>query len=319
MSKPRSRKRIAQILGIVRVALAILIVVAVVNIVRILMDYNKSDTLYKDTSSKYTSTTYDINEIYETAQSSEDVAGLSEETGIAESSITPTDDEMADSSSEVTSPAPSMPWYQMISVDLESLQAVNSDIIGWIYFENEEISYPILYSGDNDTYLYTSYTGQSMSAGSIFLERTNSPDFTDRHTIIYGHNMKNLSMFGRLRYYRQSGYYSSHKYFQIITNGARYRYQIVAYKEVLETDSLYTTYFASDEAYAQFINEQILAGPSIGLSEYTSAIEAMQTNLAHRVQGGGDATTLPRIVTLSTCTTTGKRFTVSAVRVDVAN
>ena len=89
-------------------------------------------------------------------------------------------------------------WYDDISVDFASLKQQNPDVVGWIYFENEDISYPVMYSGDDDYYLRKTFDRQHATAGSIFLEGNNNTDFNDCHTIIYGHNMKNLSMFGKL-------------------------------------------------------------------------------------------------------------------------
>lgn len=131
-------------------------------------------------------------------------------------------------------------WYEMVAVDLEELQKENSDIVGWLYFEAEEISYPILYSGDNETYLHTAYNKKTAAAGSIFLDGNNAPDFSDHYNIIYGHNMKDLSMFGRLKFYRtKEDYYETHKYFQIIIKDRYDRYCITEYKEVAASDAVY--------------------------------------------------------------------------------
>lgn len=97
---------------------------------------------------------------------------------------------------------PKGPWYELATVDIKGLQKKYSDIVGWIFFEDGLISYPVMQADDNDKYLYTTYNGRESKAGSIFMETTHSGDFSDTHTIIYGHNMKNLSMFGRLKHYK---------------------------------------------------------------------------------------------------------------------
>lgn len=95
-------------------------------------------------------------------------------------------------------------WYTDVDVKLEELQQVNADIIGWIRFDNlEQLSYPVLYSGDDEKYLRTDIYGNQTIAGCIFMEGMNTPDFQDYHTILYGHNMKNLSMFGSLKNIKQ--------------------------------------------------------------------------------------------------------------------
>ena len=114
------------------------------------------------------------------------------------------------------------PWYDDIDIDFAGLRSENPDVVGWIYFENEDISYPVMYSGDNSYYLRKTFKREHATAGSIFLEGSNKTDFSDCHTIIYGHNMKNLSMFGKLKYYnRDENYYDSHQYFQILVDGKK--------------------------------------------------------------------------------------------------
>lgn len=191
-----------------------------------------------------------------------------------------------------------VPWYESVSVDLASLQEKNPDVKGWIYFENEDISYPVLYSGDDETYLRRTMDKKSATAGSIFIEGKNNPDFEDSHTLIYGHNMRNLSMFGKLKYYKDdSEYYADHMYFQIIKNDAVYRYQIFAYEDVSADSYIYAVPYGPTDDFAQFISR-------IYESSYRDT--------------GVVATKEDKIITLSTCGTTSGdgRFVVHAVRVD---
>ena len=117
-------------------------------------------------------------------------------------------------------------WYTDVDVKLEELQQVNADIIGWIRFDNlEQLSYPVLYSGDDEKYLRTDIYGNQTIAGCIFMEGMNTPDFQDYHTILYGHNMKNGSMFAQLKKFSQnSDIYNQSKYFWIFTPEKNYRY-----------------------------------------------------------------------------------------------
>ena len=187
-------------------------------------------------------------------------------------------------------------WYEKKTVDFATLQKQNPDIVGWIFFENEQISYPLLYSGDDVTYLYHAADKSRNGAGSIFVEGANHPDFEDCHTIIYGHNMKDLSMFGRLRYYRQTGgYYKKHAFFQILTKDRKYRYQIFAYGQVDADSWVYRVPYASDDVFGEFIQE-LYANSMMDTGVY-----ADQTD---------------KIITLSTCAQTGKRFVIHAVCVD---
>lgn len=189
-------------------------------------------------------------------------------------------------------------WYNDISVDFDELSSVNKDIAGWIYFENNDISYPVMYSGDDETYLRKSFDGTKSIAGSIFMEGINNPEFTDGNTIIYGHNMRNLSMFGLLKkYIRDDKYYDSNKYFQIITPNCAYRYLIFAYETVDEDSGIYQISFNNDSDFESYID----------------TIRTMSEKKTDVDVQSGD-----KIVTLSTCSTisSDKRFVVHAVRVD---
>lgn len=186
-------------------------------------------------------------------------------------------------------------WYRDVDIDFENLQELNSDIIGWIRFDNiEQLSYPVLFSGDDETYLRTDIYGNSTIAGCIFMEGMNQPDFNDYHTILYGHNMKNLSMFGSLKKYKTEDFYEGHQFFTIYTADMAYRYQIFSYRDVPETDDIYTVGFAPDETFQKLIDIMVQK------SYYDTGV---------------DVTKDDHIITLSTCSTTGKRFVVHAVRI----
>ncbi len=140
-------------------------------------------------------------------------------------------------------------WWSKATVDLDGLATQNSDIVGWIFFENEKISYPILYSGDNTKYLHTTYTGETAKAGSIFLDGESTPDFSDLHSLLYGHNMRDLSMFGRLKYYKTNkDYFDSHQYFQVFTSDKVYRYKVFAYEDVSDNNDIYYAYGADQDS-----------------------------------------------------------------------
>ena len=189
------------------------------------------------------------------------------------------------------------PWYELAKVDIKGLQEQNPDVCGYILFENEDISYPVLHASDNDYYLHRTLEKTEAKAGSIFMECANDSDFEDSHTIIYGHNMKNLSMFGKLRYYRtDKDYYDDHQYFQIFVDDAVYRYQVYAYKVVEDGAYIYTTYYDGSDEFAEFANK-------IGAdSSRDTGIEINPDD---------------KIITLSTCTGNDEeRFVVTAVRVD---
>ncbi len=143
------------------------------------------------------------------------------------------------------------------SVDLASLQAVNPDIKGWIYIEGTNISYPLLWSGNDDTYLRHTYTGSYSVLGSILIWEQNRPDLSDKNTLIFGHNTWNGQMFGDLKKYQQQSFYEAHPTVYIITADGTRKYSIVsAYKTTTASD-IYTSSFVDDAQYASWLKDKI--------------------------------------------------------------
>ncbi|MEA5011189.1 MAG: class B sortase [Angelakisella sp.] len=94
-------------------------------------------------------------------------------------------------------------------VDFTSLEKINPDIVGWIGAKDTEINYPVVKGKDNDHYLNYMFNGERNKLGSIFMDYRNSSNFSDKNTIIYGHNMKDGSMFSPLTNYKNQQYYNS--------------------------------------------------------------------------------------------------------------
>lgn len=186
-----------------------------------------------------------------------------------------------------------------IEVDFDKLKSVNEDVVGWIYVDAlPNISYPIVKGKDNQTYLHQTYEKNYNFAGTIFVDYENSGDFSDCNTLVYGHNMKNGSMFGHLKKFREDDkLYKQDKYFWILTPERNYRYEII---------TAYTTGVNSD-TYTLF------KGPGEEFEKYLETIKGyseIQTD-------DTDLTIKDRIVTLSTCTgNESTRFVVQGKRVD---
>lgn len=186
-----------------------------------------------------------------------------------------------------------------IEVDFDKLKSVNEDVVGWIYVDAlPDISYPIVKGKDNQTYLHQTYEKNYNFAGTIFVDYENSGDFSDCNTLVYGHNMKNGSMFGHLKKFREDDkLYKQDKFFWILTPERNYRYEII---------TAYTTGVNSD-TYTLF------KGPGEEFEKYLETIKGyseIQTD-------DTDLTIKDRIVTLSTCTgNESTRFVVQGKRVD---
>ena len=169
------------------------------------------------------------------------------------------------------------------SVDFATLREMNPEVVGWIRFdEPSQISYPLVRGADNEKYLHTTFEGKENAAGALFVDADNAADFTDRNTFIYGHNMKNGSMFGQLRKYKDSAFCSEYPYFYIYTPDRReVTYQVFAVCIVKDTSDSYRKWYNSDEDYQGYIDS-------------IRSISKVQTD----VEVGADS----QIVSLSTCT-----------------
>ena len=121
-------------------------------------------------------------------------------------------------------------------VDFEELTAQNDDIIGWIFIEGTDVSYPVLCGRDNQQYLFQSYEKKYLTAGSIYIDYRCSRDFTDSRMVVYGHNMHNGSMFGKLDKFTKESYMKEHPYVYILLpDGEALKYEVKkAYKAHIE-------------------------------------------------------------------------------------
>lgn len=187
------------------------------------------------------------------------------------------------------------PNFTPTQVDWEGLVSVNSEIYAWIEFEKPDIgiNYPIAKGVDNEYYLNHTVNGTENSSGSIFIDMSNDPYFHDTNTFIYGHNMKNGSMFGNLRHYKKAEYYAGHEYFWIYTPDSRCRYKIFACYEPTVGSDTYKWWPDFCDEYTQYLQNAKAA------SLYDTGVSV----------GADD-----KIITLSTCTSRGDdyRFIVQA-------
>lgn len=189
---------------------------------------------------------------------------------------------------------PFNPNFTPTQVDWKNLVALNSEIYAWIEFENTElgINYPVARGVDNLYYLEHTVNGTANSSGSIYIDCDNDPYLQDPNTFIYGHNMKNGSMFGNLKKYKNADFYAGNEYFWIYTPDSRSRYKIFTCYEPAVDSNAYDWW--SDYC-----------------DEYTSYVETAKANAIYDtgVSVSGD----DKIVTLSTCTSRDDyRFIVQA-------
>lgn len=143
---------------------------------------------------------------------------------------------------------------ERLFIDFPALSNANSDLIGWIHFENIDISYPIVQTDNNDYYINHTFGKEENNAGAIFLDYRNHASFNDRNTYLYGHNMKNNTMFGLILNYVDKEYYEDNPYFWVYTPEARYKYEIFTVFEEDSSGPAYQISFENDIEFGEFLN-----------------------------------------------------------------
>jgi sortase B len=92
------------------------------------------------------------------------------------------------------------------TIDFAELRKINEDIVAWIQIPGIDVDYPVVHGEDNEYYLHHTFQKEANKAGSIFLDHRNRADFTEQRVIIYGHNMKDGSMFSNLKKYQDNAF-----------------------------------------------------------------------------------------------------------------
>jgi sortase B len=178
---------------------------------------------------------------------------------------------------EAEAPAETVP----VSVDFDALRAINPDVAGWLYCENTPINYPVVQGSDNVYYLRRLLDGKSNRSGTLFLDWRNRPELTDDQSVIYGHHMRNGSMFACLTGYRKQEYYTAHPVIYLLTPEYNFRLEVFSG-------------YVSDPATEDFVfwfdsgtDRETYLTQAVERSDFTANVEVAAED---------------RIVTLSTCT-----------------
>lgn len=142
-------------------------------------------------------------------------------------------------------------------IDFEALSGVNPDVIGWIRIPDTNVDYPIVQTDDNDKYLHTSFEGEESIAGTVYLDFESDSDMMGFNNILYGHNMKNGSMFKDIVKYKDQSYFDEHKYFEIYTPERTIRLKAISCYYAKAEPIVRKTRFKTRESYEAFIKEMI--------------------------------------------------------------
>lgn len=203
---------------------------------------------------------------------------------------------------EKEEPQPDSNNFPPLHIRYGQLKAINSDFAAWLYFPYFSISYPVVHEKEIDEYLNTTFDGTKNIAGCLFTDILSTEDFSGMHDIIFGHNMRNGSMFGKLKKLSQSDdrtLLQENPYIYIYTENEVYQYEIFAY---------YVTTVGSD-AYSVVSSE----------SEYDVFLDYISSNSIYQMPDDLDLSQHPSILTLSTCSGksgSGRRFVIHAAKIN---
>ena len=189
------------------------------------------------------------------------------------------------------------PFY---SEQVAALKKENSEAVAWIEIPGTAVQYPVAQGKDNEYYQTHTFAKKSRSTGSIFLDSWNSKNLSDFNTVIYGHHMKDGSMFAGLMEYRHENFMRNHKYIYVTLENSKKTYKVFAAYE---------------------------CGDSVDFRAFTANTEKERSAFIKRVSNSSifntnaDATYKDRLLTLVTCTggERDKYFVVHAILVEEQN
>ncbi len=186
---------------------------------------------------------------------------------------------------------------ELAELNLDALRLFNEDVIGWIRIPGTELNYPLLQGDDNEYYLRRTWKKTYSVMGCIFMDYRNDTDLSDFNTIIYGHRMRDNTMFGELKHYKQQAYRDDAPYVYLLDDEGTHKYEIFAAYEAAVESKLYKPGLPKEE------DRQEVLDTAATMSRWDAGIEP---------------TTDDKILTLVTCTGLGyqSRWIVQAVLVE---
>lgn len=207
----------------------------------------------------------------------------------------------ATGNTEITSPTDINPQLAENPIDFDSLIKKNSDIYSWIYIPDTNVNYPVCRSATDDNfYLDHDIYGNYSYAGAIYSQFCNSRDYSDRVTVLYGHNMADGSMFADLHKYEDKEYFNKNKYLYIYTEDRKLTYEIVSAFVYDDRHIMNSFDFSDDEVYKDYL-DSILNPHSVNSN----------------VREGAELDVDDKIIVLSTCLNSGEgRYLVQGVLIN---
>lgn len=147
-------------------------------------------------------------------------------------------------------------YKEEYTIDFNKLKEQNKETVAWIKVNNTNIEYPVVKADNNNFYLNHSFDKSQNSAGWIFADYRNKFDNTDKNIIIYGHNMRDGSMFGSLKNILNSDWYENEENTNITlyTENEKCIYKVFSIYKIEIEDYYIKTEFSNDNEFEQFVN-----------------------------------------------------------------
>lgn len=144
-----------------------------------------------------------------------------------------------------------------ITIDWDYLHATNKQIIAWLYCEGTEINYPIVQTKNNTYYLTHNANRKEDQAGALFLDYRNNIGGVLENLIIYGHRMKDGSMFGSLRKFAEKTYRDEHEVFYLFTPDQAYCVVVFSCRTVNSHTKYFPSSFISQDAEKKYTDKAL--------------------------------------------------------------
>lgn len=258
-SRRSGRSRVPMSLRILLAAMLVVIAVGVYQIAAQLLEYQSAAQEYETLSSLF--------EPIPETESAEDAGTDSEEAG---------DDGEDEASAS----------YPKLAIDYDSLKSINEEFVGIIYLPALDLIYPVAQAANNTDYLTKTFEGSTNSSGCIYLDALSDAGFINWNTYIYGHNMKNLTMFGSLKLFiQEEDLCNTDPYIYIYQEDQVLTYRIFAYYTIPVRDDVYEDFYDED-GYDAYVADAFVHSQYTTYSEEDAAI---------------DWSARPNLLTLSTC------------------
>ncbi len=274
--KRRKKKQQLLIRRCVFCGAVLVFIVSGVLLVKSLFDYSKGDKIYENVQ----------NQVFITDANT--VNGLSGTT-----KPTTADNPKQTDEAGVYSPV----HVLMDNYDHSALLALNRDSMGYLQIPAIDLLLPVVQGDDNEYYLYHTITGESNKSGTLFIDSRDTKGIESQNVIIYGHNMKNDSMFGKLSNFMDNKFFAAgdNKYFYFYIKDKIYKYEIYSVHITDAVGETYSIIFPTPDSFVQYFNKMARA------SYHATSLTA---------------TGYSQTMTLSTCVDDdSKRLVVQALRI----